>query len=47
MQTNRKIKSNKPDVTVKDKREKTCKLFDLKIPTDKNVSVAKFEKLSK
>ena len=27
-------------------REKTCKLVDVKIPPDKNFSVAKFEKLS-
>ena len=26
-------------------REKTCKLIDMKIPADKNVSVAEFEKL--
>ena len=36
---------NKPDITAK--REKTCKLVDVKIPADKNVSVAKFAKLSK
>ena len=33
--------------TSQDKREKTCKLIDAKIPADKNVSVAEFEKLSK
>ena len=47
MQRDRKIKANKPDITVKDKREKTCKLIDVKIPADKNISVAEFEKLSK
>ena len=35
--TDRKIKPNKPDITVKDKRGKTCKLIDVKIPADKNV----------
>ena len=33
--------------TSQDKREKTCKLIDAKIPADKNVSVVEFEKLSK
>ena len=47
MQRDRKIKANKADITVKDKREKTCKLIDVKIPADKNISVAEFEKLSK
>ena len=46
--TNRqKIKTNKPDITVKDKREKICKSIDVKIPVDKKVSVVKFENLSK
>ena len=46
--TNRqKIKTNKPDITVKDKREKICKSIDVKIPVDKKVSVVEFEKLSK
>ena len=47
IQTDRKIEANKPDITVKDKREKTCKLIDVKIPAGKNVSVGEFEKLSK
>ena len=34
-------------MTVKDKREKNCKLTDVKTSADKNVSVAEFEKLSK
>ena len=36
----RKIKANKPEITVKGKREKTRKLIDVKIPAHKNVSVA-------
>ena len=47
IETNRKIKANKPDITVKNKREKSCKLIDVKTPADKNASVAEFEKLSK
>ena len=46
LQTDRKIKANKPDITVKNERERTCKLIDVKIPADKNASVAEFEKLS-
>ena len=38
IQADRKIKANKPDITVKEKREKTCKLIDLKIPAKKIVS---------
>ena len=47
IQTDRKIKVNKPDITINNKRDKTCKLIDVKIPADKSISVAKFEKLSK
>ena len=47
IQTDRKVKANKQHITVKDKREKTCKLIDVKILADKNVSVVEFEKLSK
>ena len=46
-QTVRNIKANKPEIAVKDKREKTCKLVDVKIHADKNVSIAGFEKLPK
>ena len=47
IQTDRKIKLNKSDITVIDKREKTYKLVDVKILAEKNVSVAEFEKVSK
>ena len=46
IQTDRKIKSNKPYIAVKDKREKTCKLIDVKISANKNLTIAEFEKLS-
>ena len=42
-----KKKANKPDIALKDKREKTCKLINVNIPADKNVSVPEFEELSK
>ena len=41
IQTDKKIKAKKPDITVKGKREKTCNLIDVKIPADKNVSYVK------
>ena len=49
IQLDRKIKANKADIIVKHKREKTCKLMDVFsiFPADKDVSVSKFEKLSK
>ena len=47
IQTDRKIKARKPDITVKVKRKKTCKLIDVKVPADKHVSVAEFENMSK
>ena len=42
-----KSKQNKPDITVKDKRENHCKLINVKIPADRSVSVAEFVELSK
>lgn len=34
-------------MVIKDKKEKTCRLMDAKVPAGKNVWVAKFGKLSK
>ena len=45
--TDRTIKANRPDIVVKDRKEKTCLLIDMSIPTDKNVSLKMFDKLSK
>ena len=47
IQTYRKIKTNKSDTTIKDRKEKACRLINVKVPADKNVSVAEFEKLAK
>ena len=45
--TNRTIQANKPDITIKDHREKTFKLIDFTFPMDINISTEEFEKLSK
>lgn len=47
IQENRKIKPNKLDIFIEDKKEKICKPTDVKILAEKNISVAEFEKLSK
>ena len=47
IQENRKIKPNKRDTFIEDKKEKICKPTDVKILAKKNISVAEFEKLSK
>ena len=43
--TDRTISANKPDITIKDKQEKTCMLMDMAIPSDRNTSVEVAEKL--
>ncbi|KXJ16764.1 uncharacterized protein LOC110235072 [Exaiptasia diaphana] len=47
IQTDREIKANRPDIVVKNKKEKTCLLIDMSIPTERNTSVKTSEKLSK
>ena len=45
--TDRTIQVNKPDITIKDHKEKTCKLIDFTFSMDINIRTEKFEKLSK
>ena len=45
--TDREIKANKPDIVIKDKKEKKCWLLDISTPSDRNVAVKEVEKLSK
>ena len=45
--TDKKIQANKPDITIKDHKEKTCKLTGFTFPMDINISAKEFEKLSK
>ena len=45
--TDREIKANRPDIIVKDKRNRTCLLIDMTVPSDRNISIKAVEKLSK
>ena len=45
--TDRTIQANKPDMTMKYHKEKTCKLIDFTFPMDKNISAKEVEKISK
>ena len=42
IQTDRKIKRNRPDLVVKDYKRKTCLLIDMSVPTD-NLSVKEYD----
>ena len=43
----REIKENRPDIVVKDRKEKACMLIDMTVPSERNVSMKEVEKLSK
>ena len=45
--TDREVTENRPDIIIKNKKEKTCILIDVAIPTDKNVVQKKAEKMRK
>ena len=45
--TDRTIQANRPDIVIKDKRNDTCLLIDMSVPSDNNVAAKVFEKLSK
>ena len=45
--TDRTIQTNKPDITIKDHKEKTCKLIDFTFSMNINISDKEFEKLWK
>ena len=47
VQTDRHISANRPDIIIKDKMNSTCKLIDMTVPCDKNVSSKEIEKESK
>jgi len=42
--TDREITANMPDIIIKNKKEKTCTLIDVAIPTDRNVVQKEAEK---
>ena len=41
------MQANNPVITIKDHKERTCKLIDLIFPMDINISAKEFEELSK
>ena len=43
----REIAAKWPDVVIKDHKNKTCKLIDMAVPSDRNTSLKTTEKLSK
>ena len=45
--TDRTVLANKPDITIKNTKEKTCTLIDFAFPLDLNICAKEFEKLSK
>ena len=45
--TDRTIAGNRPDIVLKNKKDKTCLLIDTTIPLDTNTSVKTTEKLNK
>ena len=42
--TDREVTANRPDIIIKNKKEKTCTLIDVAIPTDRNVVQKEVEK---
>ena len=44
--TDRKIQANRPDIAAKNHNDKTCFLIDMAVPSDTNLSLKIFEKLS-
>jgi hypothetical protein len=45
--TDREVTVNKPDIIIKNKKEKTCILIDAAIPADRNVTQKEAEKKPK
>ena len=45
--TDRTIKSNRPDIVVKNDNDKTCFLIDMSVLSDTSASLKTFEKLGK
>eukprot|EP00794_Sanderia_malayensis_P000862 gene862-154_t len=43
----RTIQANRPDVIIKDFKEKTCFLIEISVPCDQNIAPKEFDKLSK
>ena len=45
--TDRIIAANRPDIVLKNKKDKTCLLIDMTVPLDTNSSIKTTEKLTK
>jgi len=45
--TDREIAASKRDIVIKDHKNKTCKLIDIAVPSDRNNSLKTTEKLAK
>ena len=45
--TDRTITAHRPDIIVKDSVNSTCKLIDMTVPSDKNITLKEIEKKSK
>ena len=45
--TDKEISANRPDIVIKNNRDKKCALIDVAIPSDKNTSKKISKKLSK
>jgi hypothetical protein len=44
VQTDTQVRANRPDILIKNKKEKTCTLIDVAIPADRNVVQKEAEK---
>jgi hypothetical protein len=44
MQTDREVPANRPDIIIKNKKDKICLLIDVAIPSDRNVMQKESEK---
>ena len=47
LNTDREIAANKPDIVIKDHKNKTCKLIGMAVTSDRKTSLKTTEKLSK
>jgi len=45
--TDREVTANRPDIIIKNEKEKTCTLIDVAIPADRNVVHKEAEKMLK
>ena len=47
IQTDKRVTSNRPDIVIMDKKEKSLKLIDVSIPNDMNIVSKRIEKIEK